>query len=59
MGWMNKLFGSEEEVGPEEAHRRTLEAGKESATPAKKAPAKKAASGGHAEHAPAAKAPAS
>jgi hypothetical protein len=22
MGWMNKLFGSEEEIGPEEAHRR-------------------------------------
>jgi hypothetical protein len=54
MGWMNKLFGSEEEVGPEEAHRRTLEAGKaegESKAPAKKAPAKKAASGEHAAHA--------
>ena len=60
MGWMNKLFGSEEEVGPEEAHRRTLEAEKADEggkAPAKKAPAKKAASSEHehAEHEPAAK----
>jgi hypothetical protein len=55
MGWMSKLFGSEEEVGPEEAHRRAVEAEKESKDSAKKAPAKKAASSEHAEHAPAAK----
>ena len=60
MGWMNKLFGSEEEVGPEEAHRRALEAEKGQEgdkAPAKKAPAKKAASSEHehAEHEPAAK----
>lgn len=45
MGWMNKLFGSEEEVGPEEAHRRAKEADKEKEgekAPAKKAAAKKA-----------------
>ena len=46
MGWMNKLFGSEEEVGPEEAHRRGVEKEHKSGdtkAPAKKAPAKKAA----------------
>lgn len=44
MGWMSKLFGSEEEIGPEEAHRRAAESHKsEDAKPAaKKAPAKKA-----------------
>src|SRR5947209_7419398 len=53
MGWMSKLFGTEEEIGPEEAHRRSAE-GERGAkkAPAKKAPAKKAASG---EHEPAAK----
>ena len=55
MGWMSKLFGSEEEVGPEEAHRRAQEAGKGQGekAPAKKAPAKKTAASS--EHEPAAK----
>jgi hypothetical protein len=47
MGWMSKLFGSEEEIGPEEAHRRSVVTEKESKAPARKAPAKKTA--GHAD----------
>ena len=46
MGWMSKLFGSEEEIGPEEAHRRAASEKKtEEAehTPAKKTAAKKTA----------------
>ncbi len=57
MGWMSKLFSSDEEVGPEEAHRRAQEAEGGTKAPAKKAPAKKAAAGEHeaAKAAPAAK----
>lgn len=56
MGWMSRLFGSEEEIGPEEAHRRAAGADKGSKAPAKKTAAKRAASSEH-EHAdrPAAK----
>ncbi|MBS2534262.1 hypothetical protein KGQ20_15940 [Catenulispora sp. NF23] len=56
---MSKLFSSDEEVGPEEAHRRAQEEQKAEAVakaPAKKAPAKKAAAAG--EHEPAKAAPA-
>jgi hypothetical protein len=51
MGWMSKLFNSEEEVGPEEAHRRAEEAHKAEAE--EKAPAKKTAAKKAAEHEPA------
>ena len=47
MGWMSKLFGSEEEIGPEEAHRRAESEkkaeGAEHHTAAKKTAAKKTA----------------
>lgn len=47
MGWMSKLFGSEEEIGPEEAHRRAesekKSEGAERHTAAKKTAAKKTA----------------
>ena len=49
MGWMSKLFGSEEEIGPEEAHRRAQEEQKAEEA-AKKAPAKKTAAKKTAEH---------
>jgi hypothetical protein len=51
MGWMSKLFNSEEEIGPEEAHRRAAEAEKaqEHEAPAKKTAAKKTAEHEHAE----------
>lgn len=54
MGWMSKLFGSEEEIGPEEAHRRAAQAHKseDDKTPAKKAPAKKTAAAKKAVPAP-------
>ena len=29
MGWMSKLFGSDDEIGPEEKHRRAAEAKKD------------------------------
>ena len=47
MGWMSKLFGSEEEIGPEEAHRRAAaekeSEGTEPHAAAKKTAAKKTA----------------
>lgn len=45
MGWMNKLFGAEEELGPEAAHRAEVEREKAEAHPAA---AKKTASASHA-----------
>jgi hypothetical protein len=42
MGWMSKLFGSEDATGPEERHRRAAEAKKTEGEP-RRAPAKKTA----------------
>jgi hypothetical protein len=52
MGWMSKLFGSEEEVGPEAAHRAEVEkekAGADHTAAKKKTAAKPAAKAGKAE----------
>jgi hypothetical protein len=53
MGWMSKLFGSEEEVGPEAAHRADVQ--KEKAAETAHATPKKRTAAAHTEHKPEAK----